>query len=222
MGLLARILRKSKGKQFEGNVAFIGLSYAGKTTILNRLRYDQFEEDTLRTMGLNVDNFEYKGIKFSAFDLGGQETFRMIWEPYLKTSIAVCFVIDSSSPESYVESAEVLRSMLRHIPSKATLLLLANKNDLAPTNALAAIITAFNFKELQETADLKAINLFYISAKTGDQFSEAFDWLSEVVTDTLKKNDYRRKFEVDDVTRLKIKQNSKVRKDLIGPGGMRF
>lgn len=222
MGLLARILGKSKGKQFEGNVAFIGLSFAGKTTILNRLRFDEFEEDTLRTMGLNVDNFEYKGIKFSAFDLGGQETFRMIWEPYLKSSIAVCFVIDSSSPESYVESAEVLRSMLIHIPSKATLLLLANKSDLAPPNALAAIITAFNFKKLQETSDLKAINLFYISAKTGDQFSDAFDWLSDVVTDTLKKNDYRKKVEVDDATKIKLKQNSKIRKDLFGPGGMRY
>jgi small GTP-binding protein len=214
LGLLSRLLGRSSEKQFEGNVAFIGLSFAGKTTILNRLRFDKFEEDTLRTMGLNVDNFEYKGVKFSAFDLGGQETFRMIWEPYLKTAVAVCYVIDSSTPESYMESGDVLRSVLKNIPSKAALLLLANKSDLAPKNALAAIITAFDFKSLQETADLKAINLFYISAKTGDQFSEAFDWLADVVTDTLKKNDYRKKVEIDDATKIKLKQETKIRKDI--------
>jgi small GTP-binding protein len=213
LGLLSKLFGKSKVSKIEGNVVFIGLSYAGKTSILNRLRFDSFSGDTLRTMGLNVDSFEYNNVKFSAFDLGGQETFRkMIWEPYLKTAIAVCYVIDSSRPQEYFESADVLKSVLKDIPSNAVLLLLANKSDLAPSNALGEIISAFNFKSLQETANLRAINLFYISAKTGDQFSEAFDWLTDVVTERMNKKKHKtKKLDIPDSS---YNQNAKIEKDV--------
>ena len=179
MGLFSKLFRRQK-KLLEGNVAFIGLSFAGKTTILNRLRTQEFEEETLRTMGLNVDSFKYKGVAFSAFDLGGQASFRMIWEPYLKWAFAVVYVIDSSA-NNFDESAQVLHQALQHIPENATLLLLANKSDLAKENVLGEIIEAFKFKKMQETAGLTRINLFFISAKTGDQFSQAFDWLARSV-----------------------------------------
>ena len=41
-------------------------------------------------------------------DLGGQETFRMIWEPYVKNAIAIVYVIDSSTPEYFDESALII------------------------------------------------------------------------------------------------------------------
>ena len=184
MGLFS-IFKRNK-VSLKGNVAFIGLGYAGKTTILNRLRSNEFNEDTIRTMGLNVDAFEYNGIKFSAFDLGGQETFRMIWQPYISNAIAVVYVIDSSTPELFIESASVLHDILSHIPENATLLILANKSDLAGPNTLDQIVNAFDFYTLQTSTNLSRINIFYISAKTGDQFEDAFDWLAESVTATLK------------------------------------
>ena len=183
MGLFS-IFKRSKGN-LKGNVAFIGLGYAGKTTILNRLRSNEFVDDSIRTMGLNVDAFEYNGIKFSAFDLGGQETFRMIWEPYVSNAIAVVYVIDSSTPDLFEESASVLHNVLSYIPSNATLLILANKSDLAGPDTLDQIVSAFDFYKLQTTTNLARINIFYVSAKTGDQFEDAFDWLAESVTKTI-------------------------------------
>lgn len=184
MGLLS-IFRRNK-VDLRGNVAFIGLGYAGKSTILNRLKNNEFVGDSLRTMGLNVDAFEYNGIKFSAFDLGGQETFRMIWEPYVTKAIAVVYVIDSSTSDLFSESASALRDVLKYIPDNATLLILANKSDLAGSDSLNKIVTAFDFYNLQTSTNLKRINIFYISAKTGDQFDDAFEWLAESVTTTIK------------------------------------
>lgn len=184
MGLFS-IFRRNK-VALKGNVAFIGLGFAGKTTILNRLRSNEFTEDSLRTMGLNVDAFDYNGIKFSAFDLGGQETFRMIWQPYISNAIAVCYVIDSSTPDLFAESASVLHNVLSYIPENATLLILANKSDLAGPDTLDQIVSAFDFYKLQTSTNLSRINIFYISAKTGDQFDDAFDWLAESVTKTIK------------------------------------
>ena len=179
--LLSRFLGQPK-ERIQGIVSLIGLSYAGKTTILHKLMTGEFLDNPFRTMGLNVEYFEYKNVKFAAFDLGGQEGLRSIWEPYLKESISVCYVIDSSDPEKYQESANVLHSVLHFIPERAILVLLVNKSDLAPQDALVKIVTTFKFKELQETANLKAINLFYISAKTGDQFDMAFSWLADAIT----------------------------------------
>ena len=184
MGLFS-IFRRNK-VALKGNVAFIGLGFAGKTTILNRLRNNEFSDDSLRTMGLNVDAFDYNGIKFSAFDLGGQETFRMIWEPYVSNAIAVVYVIDSSTPDLFEESASVLHNVLSYIPDNATLLILANKSDLAGSDSLDRIVKAFDFYKLQTSTNLSRINIFYISAKTGDQFEDAFDWLAESVTKTIK------------------------------------
>ena len=175
-----------KKKSLKGNVAFIGLGYAGKTTILHRLRNDEFIDDSIRTMGLNVDAFDYNGVKFSAFDLGGQETFRMIWEPYVRNATAVIYVIDSSTPDLFPEGAKALHEVLQYIPEKAILMLLANKSDLAGPNTLNDIIQAYDFVKLQESANLKSINIFHISTKTGDQFEDAFDWLADSVVRSLK------------------------------------
>ena len=174
-----------KRKKLEGNVAFVGLGYAGKTTILNRLKTDNFTDDAIRTMGLNVDQFNYGNVIFSAFDLGGQDTFQMIWEPYVSKTIAVCYVIDSSTPDLFVESALTLKRVLEYIPKNAILLILANKSDLAGPRTLEEILDTFDFFTLQQNSKLSKINLFYISAKTGDQFADAFEWLSENVKDYL-------------------------------------
>lgn len=184
MGLFS-VFRRNKSS-LKGNVAFIGLGYAGKTTILNRLRNNEFVDDSIRTMGLNVDAFEYNGIKFSAFDLGGQETFRMIWEPYVSNAIAVVYVIDSSTTDLYSESATVLHDVLKYIPDNATLLILANKSDLAAPDSLNQIVSTFDFYKLQTSTNLKRINIFNVSAKTGDQFEDAFDWLADSVTSAIK------------------------------------
>ena len=82
-------------------ITFIGEAFAGKTTILYRLRTGEYTGDTTRTMGLNVDAFEYRNIQFHAFDLGGQESFRIIWGDYLRLSQAIVFVVDCANPESF-------------------------------------------------------------------------------------------------------------------------
>ena len=88
-------------------ITFIGLSRAGKSTIMHRLRTGEFHPNLSRTMGLNVDFFEYRDVKFHAFDLGGQTAFQELWSNYLRLSKAVVFVVDTSNPSDFLESREV-------------------------------------------------------------------------------------------------------------------
>ena len=79
-------------------VSWIGLDYAGKSTIIKRVTQGLFSDDTKRTLGLNVDEFESEGIKFVCWDIGGQTVFRdSLWESYISGSSGIIFVVDSAT-----------------------------------------------------------------------------------------------------------------------------
>ncbi|MHA2270980.1 MAG: ADP-ribosylation factor family protein [Candidatus Hodarchaeales archaeon] len=181
MSFLKRLLGKREKEFNEGTVVFIGLGGAGKTTILNRLIHGEFTSPG-RTMGLNVDEFTYRKVRFRTFDLGGQETFHTLWSSYVQHASAVVYVVDASNPLLFPESYNALKTSLLTIPSKAILMILANKSDLDAARTLDEILKVFDLFFLQNDANLKAINIFLISAKTGDSFNESFDWLVSSMT----------------------------------------
>ena len=163
-------------------ITFIGEAYAGKTTILHRLRTGEFYGSTVRTMGLNVDSFEYRNVKFQAFDLGGQESFHMIWGDYLRLASAVVFVVDCSNPDSFMSSRAALYNAMPSIPSNAVLLIVANKADLSGVDPYVTLLKNFDLYDIQQKGGFRAINIFHMSAKTGMNFYQAFDWLIETLT----------------------------------------
>lgn len=48
----------------------VGLDAAGKTTILYKLKLGEVVS-SVPTIGFNVENVEYKNIKFTMWDIGG-------------------------------------------------------------------------------------------------------------------------------------------------------
>ena len=163
-------------------ITFIGEAYAGKTTILHRLRTGEFYSSTVRTMGLNVDSFEYRNVQFQAFDLGGQESFHMIWGDYLRLSSAVVFVVDCSNPQSFPSSKAALYNAMTSIPENAVLLIVANKADISGVDPYVTLLKHFDLYDIQQKGNFRAINIFHMSAKTGSNFYQAFDWLIETLT----------------------------------------
>jgi small GTP-binding protein len=192
MSLLRRLFRRSvketgssvvKGTpEITKLVTFIGLGFAGKTTILQRLRTGEFHGHSTRTMGLNVDHFVYRNVKFQCFDLGGQESFHMIWGDYLQLASAVVFVVDCSNPDSFEESKKALYYALPDIKPNGILLLAANKADLSGVDPYVLLLQHFDLYEIQQKGQFKAVNIFHMSAKSGVNFYQAFDWLIETLT----------------------------------------
>ncbi|MFX0114434.1 MAG: ADP-ribosylation factor-like protein [Candidatus Hodarchaeota archaeon] len=181
MSFIKRLFKRKEKHLAEGTVVFLGLGEAGKTTILNRLIHGDFT-NPIRTMGLNVDEFSYRKVKFRTFDLGGQDTFHTLWASYVQHATAVVYVVDASNPMLFPESYEALKNVLKSIPDDCILLILANKADLNTARALEDILRTFDLFFLQRMAYLKSINIFLISAKTGDSFHKAFDWLVDALT----------------------------------------
>eukprot|EP01083_Nonionella_stella_P058373 152886_1 len=82
------------GKQ-EAGVLMIGLDAAGKTTILYKLKLGEIVS-TIPTIGFNVETLEYKNLKFTVFDVGGQDKIRALWKHYYDQANAIIFVVDSA------------------------------------------------------------------------------------------------------------------------------
>merc|ERR1719384_1257718 len=73
----------------------IGLDAAGKTTILYKLKLGEIVS-TIPTVGFNVETLEYKNLKFTVFDVGGQDKIRPLWKHYYENANAIIFVVDSA------------------------------------------------------------------------------------------------------------------------------
>ena len=66
-----------------------------------------------------------------AWDLGGQEKMRSVWDVYYLNSDAIIYVIDSNDFENFEESKNQFYLLLKNEALKnAILLIFANKQDL--------------------------------------------------------------------------------------------
>ncbi|CAH0474244.1 unnamed protein product [Peronospora belbahrii] len=155
----------------------IGLDNAGKTTFLYKIKLGELIT-TIPTIGFNIETFDYKNIKFTAWDIGGQEKIRSLWMHYLSNNDAVIFVVDASDIERLDEAKEALHLIFESDELVNTkLLVYANKQD--QPNALSA-------HEVRERLELLEVtkNPTYVQpciATTGEGLYEGLDWLSKAV-----------------------------------------
>jgi len=119
------------GKQ-ECRVLVVGLDGAGKTTIVQRLKYGVSDDmEVIPTIGFNIECVEFKKMIFSLWDLGGAKETRSFWRFYYEGSQGIIFVFDSTSDALRVEEAreDLHRLLTEHELWDAPLLVMANKQD---------------------------------------------------------------------------------------------
>lgn len=69
-------------------VVTLGLDNAGKTSVLFKLKQNEFITQ-IPTIGFNVETVEYKNLKFTIWDVGGQPKLRPLWKHYyLNTQVS--------------------------------------------------------------------------------------------------------------------------------------
>ncbi|GLH08540.1 E3 ubiquitin-protein ligase TRIM23 [Gryllus bimaculatus] len=118
------------GPKIEMRVVTLGLDGAGKTSILFKLKQNEFMT-MIPTIGFNVETVEYKNLKFTIWDVGGQHKLRPLWKHYYLNTQAVVFVIDSSNRERLPEAHSELAKLMSEKELKdASLLIFANKQDI--------------------------------------------------------------------------------------------
>ena len=172
MSFLARLFRQKK--QFK--IAVVGLDSAGKTTMLNFLRFEKSIE-TLPTIGVNVEVLQRQNVNLSIFDLGGQMHFRTLWGTLMRGSSAIIFVIDSSDRERLEEAKnELWKVLLDPLYPDAPLLIVANKQDKPYAMPIAEIIRACNLDDPEKMRN-RSWHIQPTVATTGVGVEEAIKWI---------------------------------------------
>jgi tripartite motif-containing protein 23 len=136
------------GPKMEIRVVTLGLDGAGKTSVLFKLKQNEFMT-MIPTLGFNVETVDYKNMKFTIWDVGGQPKLRPLWKHYYLNTQAVVFVIDSSDQQRLLESSNELSKLMTEKELKdAALLILANKQDVQGCVTIETITELFGLYKL--------------------------------------------------------------------------
>merc|ERR1711865_1226524 len=100
----SRLFERMFGKK-EMRILMVGLDAAGKTTILYKLKLGEVVT-TIPTIGLNVEEVQYKNINFTVWDVGGQDKIRKLWRYYYQNTQGLIFVVDSNDRDRIQDARE--------------------------------------------------------------------------------------------------------------------
>ena len=152
-------------------VLMLGLDAAGKTTILYKLKLGELAT-TVPTIGFNCEQVKYKNLDMTIWDVGGQDKIRPLWRHYFANTDALIYVVDSNDPTRMEEARDELHKVMAEIGGSASLLVLANKQDLPRAQLPNRMAEALCLPSLRSDWFIQPS-----SATTGDGIFEGLDWM---------------------------------------------
>ncbi|EJK66874.1 hypothetical protein THAOC_12157 [Thalassiosira oceanica] len=169
-------------------ILFLGLDNAGKTTLLRQLK-DNRTVSAEPTLHPNTEELVVGQLRLKAFDLGGHETARRLWQDYISTVDAVVFLVDAVDRQRLPEAKRELDGLLssdelRGVP----FLVLGNKIDLPSACSEKELKFALGLQETygkdissnhyDERRVGSPIELYMCSVVRRMGYRDAFEWLS--------------------------------------------
>lgn len=172
--IISKILDFFSRSRNNFKIIILGIQNAGKTTILYRLSLGQLVKTT-PTIGSNVEEISYNNVKFQAWDLGGQESTRSVWDVYFINTDAIIYVIDSQD-ENFEESKSQFYKLLSNESLKnAVILIFANKQDLKGAKNVSEVAQIYGLDTIKD-------HIWHIqpcSGQTGEGLITGIKWLSD-------------------------------------------
>ena len=180
-------------------VCLIGDGGVGKTSLIRRFVFSEFDERYLYTLGTNVSKKEvtlvWKGQEVKAtltvWDIMGQKSLRHLFaESYFKEAdggIAVCDSTRSGTLDDLTEWIEKMFSVSGEVP----IAILANKMDLKNEIRIEE-------RALAEFAAAHDAPYLFTSAKTGENVERAFAKTAELIAGRAASLDPERDTETHD------------------------
>ncbi|MEQ2224457.1 ADP-ribosylation factor-like protein 4C [Ilyodon furcidens] len=165
------------------HIVMLGLDSAGKTTVLYRLKFNEFV-NTVPTIGFNTEkirlsNGTAKGISCHFWDVGGQEKLRPLWKSYSRCTDGIIYVVDSVDVDRLEEAKTELHKVTKFAENQGTpLLVIANKQDLPKSLPVADIEKQLALHELTPST---TYHIQPACAIIGEGLHEGMDKLYEMI-----------------------------------------
>ncbi|KAI5625788.1 ADP-ribosylation factor-like 4Ca precursor [Silurus asotus] len=166
------------------HVVMLGLDSAGKTTVLYRLKFNEFV-NTVPTIGFNTERVRLndgaaRGISCHVWDVGGQEKLRPLWKSYSRCTDGIVYVVDSVDGERLDEAKAELHKVVRLAENQgAPLLIIANKQDLPGSLPASDVEKKLALRELGPSTPY---HVQPACAVTGEGLHEGMDKLYHMIT----------------------------------------
>eukprot|EP00760_Papus_ankaliazontas_P006739 PhM_4_TR13158/c0_g1_i1/m.25224/K07943/ARL2; ADP-ribosylation factor-like protein 2 len=174
MGLLS-ILKKVKTKEREMRILMLGLDNAGKTTIVKKFNQDDITGIS-PTLGFNIRSLEHNGYILNVWDVGGQQCLRSYWRNYFEQTDGIIWVVDSNDVQRLEDCKAELHALLpEERLAGATLLIMANKQDIPSALSIGEVLDAIGADALRNTH--RHVHAVACSAHTGDGLLDGVEWL---------------------------------------------
>lgn len=164
-------------KILQKKICLLGDFGVGKTSLAARFVNNEYSEKYLTTVGVKMDTKliavnDELSIKLIIWDIAGENSLKKISQTYLRGAAGFLLVIDGTRMTT-LDSALDMKRGIGELLGEIPFVILLNKCDLTTQWELtAAHIERLNTPQEQ---------LFFTSAKSGEQVEEAFSALSHAL-----------------------------------------
>ena len=119
-------------------VVLIGDMKVGKTNIVSRYIKNEFNKDSMSTIGVEFGSkelvIEGHNVKVQIWDTAGQEKYKSITNAYYKGAKGAFVVYDITNKNSFDNADNWLNNLRASADKKCSIILIGNKSDLENKN----------------------------------------------------------------------------------------
>jgi len=152
-------------------LVFLGDSTVGKTSLITRFIYDQFDSNYKVTIGIDFVSktmyLEDRTVRLQLWDTAGQERFRSLIPSYIRDSSVAIVVYDITSRESFANSERWIDDVRNERGKQVLMVLVGNKSDLHSDRQVST-------EEGERKAEEHGIMFLETSAKAGFNVNALF------------------------------------------------
>ena len=153
-------------------LVFLGDQSVGKTSIITRFMYDNFDRHYQATIGIDFLSktmyLEDRTVRLQLWDTAGQERFRSLIPSYIRDSSVAVVVYDVSNRASFLNAAKWVEDARAERGNDVVICLVGNKTDLG--NDKRQVST----EEGEERARKDNLLFMEVSAKAGYNVKSLF------------------------------------------------
>mmetsp|Transcript_6584 Transcript_6584/g.9587 ORF Transcript_6584/g.9587 Transcript_6584/m.9587 type:complete len:259 (-) Transcript_6584:317-1093(-) len=153
-------------------LVFLGDQSVGKTSIITRFMYDNFDRHYQATIGIDFLSktmyLEDRTVRLQLWDTAGQERFRSLIPSYIRDSSVAVIVYDVSNRASFLNTTKWMDDVRAERGNEVVICLVGNKTDLG--NEKRQVST----EEGEERAKRDGLIFMECSAKAGYNVKSLF------------------------------------------------
>ncbi|KAL3804830.1 hypothetical protein HJC23_006602 [Cyclotella cryptica] len=153
-------------------LVFLGDQSVGKTSIITRFMYDNFDRHYQATIGIDFLSktmyLEDRTVRLQLWDTAGQERFRSLIPSYIRDSSVAVVVYDVTNRASFLNTSKWVEDVRAERGSDVVICLVGNKTDLG--NDKRQVST----EEGEEKANKDGLLFMECSAKAGYNVKSLF------------------------------------------------